>query len=160
MLDPQENLLKLNKHFQCLTCLHQDVSHFASDHSQAGIKLLSVMYSGHSWSCGLDFYKKKKTQHQILLFYWLHQLFSLLELVEEHQVEIETIKADYEEQQSEMKVGECCPGTYFSFSEFFFLCRKLFPSWHGPPFYKMGSNLNKIFLLFCFCIIFLVVGLK
>ena len=105
--------------------------------------------------------KKKKTQHQILLFYWLHQLFSLLELVEEHQVEIETIKADYEEQQSEMKVGECCPGTYFSFSEFFFcVCRKLFPSWHGPPFYKMGSNLNKIFLLFCFCIIFLVVGLK
>ena len=35
-------------------------------------------------------------------------------------MEIETIKADYEEQQSEMKVGECCPGTYFSFSEFFF----------------------------------------
>ena len=30
-------------------------------------------------------------------------------------MEIETIKADYEEQQSEMKVGECCPGTYFSF---------------------------------------------
>ena len=37
-------------------------------------------------------------------------------------MEIETIKADYEEQQSEMKVGECCPGTYFSFSEFFFFC--------------------------------------
>ena len=38
-------------------------------------------------------------------------------------MEIETIKADYEEQQSEMKVGECFPGTYFSFSEFFFfLC--------------------------------------
>ena len=35
-------------------------------------------------------------------------------------MEIETIKADYEEQQSEMKVGECFPGTYFYFSKFFF----------------------------------------
>ena len=41
-------------------------------------------------------------------------------------MEIETIKADYEEQQSEMKVGECCPGTYFSFSEFFFCVENFF----------------------------------
>ena len=53
-------------------------------------------------------------------------MFSLLELVEEHQVEIETIKADYEEQQSEMKVGECFPGTYFYFSEFFFCVENFF----------------------------------
>ena len=31
----------------------------------------------------------------------------LVELVEEHQVEIETIKADYEEQQADFKVGLC-----------------------------------------------------
>ena len=71
-------------------------------------------------------------------------------------MEIETIKADYEEQQSEMKVGECSPGTYFSFSEFFFCVENFFLL----DMDKMGSNLNKIFLLFCFCIIFLVVGLK
>ena len=43
-------------------------------------------------------------------------------------MEIETIKADYEEQQSEMKVGECFPGTFLLVNFFFFLCRKLFPS--------------------------------
>ena len=41
-------------------------------------------------------------------------------------MEIETIKADYEEQQSEMKVGECSPGTYFSFSKFFFCVENFF----------------------------------
>ena len=34
-------------------------------------------------------------------------------------MEIETIKADYEEQQSEMKVGECCPGTFLLVNFFF-----------------------------------------
>ena len=63
---------------------------------------------------------KKKPNIKYYYFINCINCFHFLELVEEHQVEIETIKADYEEQQSEMKVGECCPGTYFSFSEFFF----------------------------------------
>lgn len=42
----------------------------------------------------------------------------IAELVEEHQVEIETIKADYDEQQAEFKVSNC----YLLLTEYSRIC--------------------------------------